>query len=317
MAKCKCGARPRIVSDAVRSIGSGGRECIDVCANPICADPDLLGIMAPLIYDEIGVNLCATFRPAETISAAYPTATNAVIRVIDTTLAAGSATVEAITGRPNCYRVTLTNLTMQFALSLYDSACRPLATLYPTAVYLPPETTAPTYDEDTDPTSVELEIFAPYGLTYTAAAQPVPTVNVIGENVNNNVIRQGINMFSMAKLLDLDLDEVGLTLVLQSLYFAGYKVASAGKIDIPKGSILPPEDSECMKFVEGELLNLEIKPLDLGAPAYEECYKQQCCDRQNSGCAVCNGGTFQSACSTPCSSGAVDDTVALNPASID
>ena len=318
MAKCKCGAKSRVVSDVVQSLNNnGGQRCIDVCASPICADPNLLGIMAPLIYDEIGINLCTTFSPTETISTTYPTATNATIKVINATYADCDVVIEAITGRPNCYRVTLSDITLQFAMNLYDSSCRLVGTVYPTAVYLPSATTAPTYDEDTNPDSVELEIFAPYGVSYTAATPPVPMINVLGFNEDNNMVRQGLNLSAMAKLLDLNLDEntitVGVTLVLQSLYFAGYKVASAGKIDIPKGSILPPEDSDCMKFVEGDLLNLEIKPLDLGAPGFEENYKQQCCNNNNTNCPVCNGGTFNNTCNT-CGNGAVDDTVVITSA---
>lgn len=51
MAKCKCGLRPRIVSSVCQCMSRGGEDCVDVCRNPIVGDPNLLGIMAPLIYD--------------------------------------------------------------------------------------------------------------------------------------------------------------------------------------------------------------------------------------------------------------------------
>lgn len=75
---------------------------------------------------------------------------------------------------------------------------------------------------------------------------------------------------------------VGLTMVLQSMYYVGYKVQSAGKIDIPKGSIVTPDNSDCMRFVAGDLLNLAIKPLDLGNPGNEQYYKNDC-NPQNCG----------------------------------
>lgn len=268
MAKCKCSNRSRIVSNAVQSLYSG---CTDICVNPVCGDPTVLSLMAPLIYDEIGINLCTTFDLGVNIAATYPTVTSASVKVIDTTYTYGpeDVQIESLTGRPNCYLVTLSNLTVLFALELYDAAGRLVDTIFPTAVYLPSNTLAPTYDEDTNPTSVELEIFAPYGFSYDiAVTPPTPVINYIGFSQTTNFIRQGLNLYGMAKLLDFSTDEstvtVGLTFVLQSLYFAGYRVASAGKIDTPKGSILAPDNSECMRFVAGDLLNLAIRPLDLG-----------------------------------------------------
>ena len=64
--------------------------------------------------------------------------------------------------------------------------------------------------------------------------------------------------------------------MLQSLYYAGYRVASEGKINTPKGSIVPPDESDCIKFVSGDLLDLAIKPLNLGPPANEQDLKNDC-----------------------------------------
>jgi len=268
MAKCKCSNRSRIVSNTVQRLYAG---CTDVCVNPVCGDPSVLSLFAPLIYDEIGINLCSTFDLGVDIATEYPTVTSASIKVIDATytLGEGGVEVEALSGRPNCYVVTLSEITVSFAMDLFDPAGRLVDTIFPTAVYLPADTTAPTFDEDTNPSSVELELFAPYGFSYdTAGTEPTPVVNFIGFGQGTNFVRQGINLYGLAKLLDFSTDDstatVGLTLVLQSLYFAGYRVESAGKIDVPKGSILAPENSECMRFVAGDLLNLAIKPLDLG-----------------------------------------------------
>lgn len=274
MAKCKCSNRSRIVSETVQRLYAG---CTDICANPVCGDPSVLSLFAPLIYDEIGINLCATFDLGVDIATTYPTVTSASIRVLDATYTFGpeGVQVEALTGRPNCYVVTLSEITVLFALDLYDAVGRLVDTIFPTAVYLPANVEAPTFDEDTNPSSVELELFAPYGFSYdTTGAEPTPVINFIGFSQDTNFVRQGINLYGIAKLLDFSTDDstatVGLTLILQSLYFAGYRVESAGKIDVPKGSILAPENSDCMRFVAGDLLNLAIKPLDLGElPAAE------------------------------------------------
>ena len=284
MAKCKsgkCGCRAKIVSNVAQNVPQG---CFDVCTNPICGSPNELSILAPLIYDEIGINLCTTFALGTDISTTYPTATNASVRVIDISYDYGDGNVEItqIAGRPNCYSVVLSNLTVQFAVNIYDDSCKLLATLYPTATYLPPETTSETYDEDTNPTAVELELFAPYGVSYNTATAGgfTPALNYIGFMSTDNSVRQGINLYSIPKLIDFDTEDdevtVGLTLVLQSLYYAGYRVASEGKINTPKGSIVPPDESDCIKFVSGDLLDLAIKPLNLGPPANEQDLKNDC-----------------------------------------
>lgn len=334
MSKCKCKYKSKVISNIVSGIdenhcgecgcaygygdeygcsccGSGSDcdmecECRDVCANPICGDPAYLGIMAPLIYDEIGINLCTTFPLGADIPTAYPAARKATIRVINAIYAysAPNIRIDNLAGRTNCYEVTLSNITIQFAIDLYDSCCRYIATLTPTAVYLPSDTATPTYDEDTNPSSATLQIFAPYGLSYSTATPPTPIINFIGLNADNNYVRQGLNLFAMAKLLDLDIEAstvtVGLTLVLQSLYFVGYKVKSQGKIDIPKGCIISEENSQCRRFVVGKLLNLAIKPLDLGCPLHEEKDKKECNDN------CCN-----KPCDGECGTGAVGTDVSI------
>jgi len=287
--------------------------CVDICANPVCGDPDMLSIMAPLIYDEIGVNLCATFDLGTVIPTEYPTAVTASAQVLGITYTYGddAVQIEALAGRPNCYVITLSNLSVLFAVRLYDAACRLVGTVYPTAVYLPPATTDPTYDADTNPTSVELEIFAPYGLSYTVvgapAADPTPAINNMGFLSTNNIIRQGLNLYAIPKILDFSSNDstitVGLTLVLQSLYFAGYNVASAGKIQTPKGSILASDNSDCMRFVAGDLLDLGIKPRELKIPSCEANVKQEC-SRNNNNCNCgnsCANGCVNS-CNNQCGS---------------
>lgn len=282
MAKCrtgKCSGRARITSNVVANMPKG---CFDVCTNPICASPSVLSILAPLIYDEIGINLCTTFDLDEDLSADYPTATNATVQIVDIAYECGDKgiEIEQIPGRPNCYEIDLRNINITFAINLFDEGCRLLATLYKTVLYLPPED-CETYNEDTNPSLVELELFAPYGVAFDTEGQnPKPTISTIGFSLEDNFVRQGINLYAIPKLINFDIDDddvtVGVTIVLQSLYFAGYQVASEGKINTPKGSIIPTEDTECMKFVEGELLNLAIKPLNLGPPECEEKLKKDC-----------------------------------------
>ena len=136
MAKCKCRKKcctTKIASNLVSNMPNG---CFDVCTNPICGSPSELSLYAPLIYDQIGINLCAEFPIGADISATYPTAVNATASVIDVSYeyGTGNVVITQIPGRPNCYSVTLSNLSVTFAVSLYDENCRLVATLYPTAM---------------------------------------------------------------------------------------------------------------------------------------------------------------------------------------
>lgn len=287
----KCGCKARIVSNTVSNMND--RECFDVCANPMCGSPETLSLFAPVIYDQIGINLCTTFTLDVDLAATYPTATNAWAQVVDIsyTYGDGNVTIQQLAGRRNCYAVTLSNLTVQLAIYIYDEACRLLDTIYRSVVYLPSDTTAETFDEDTNPTSVEFVIFAPYGVAHNENDGTFsPALNNVAFLSSDNYVRQGLNLYGYPKVLNLDVDDntltIGLTLVLQSLYFAGYQVASGGKINTPKGSIVTPEDSECMRFVAGELLDLAIKPLDLGPPACEELLKRDCNTDCNDDCTT-------------------------------
>ena len=145
-------------------------------------------------------------------------------------------------------------------------------------------------------------------------------VNSIGFLSSANVVTQGLNLYAIPKLLGLDTTDdevtVGLTLILQSLYFCGYRVTSAGRISTPKGSIVSGEESDCIKFVCGNLLDRAIKPLDLSPPSCEgnlkkDCKKpcmNDCTDTLNTNSTACqsacnngnNSQTSSGACTGPC-----------------
>ena len=291
MAKCK--AR-RCKCNSSRIVSNGAKNCscrnMDVCSTPFCGTPNTLSLLAPVIYDEIGINLCATFELGTDISATYPTAQSISMTVIDIGLTYGTAdgevAIESIAGRPNCYDVTLSNLEVTFAARIYDCANRLLDTIPVTATYLPSDVDAPTYDEDTNPESVELEIYAPYGPAYESGGDLTPILNVIGFADTNNSVRQGLNLMAIPAVLDFDTEEdtvtVGLSVFLQCLYNSAYLVPTEGRSYTPKGSIIPGDDSLCMNFVEGSLLDMCIRPLALGGEDGEEQYKQEL--NQNNSC---------------------------------
>lgn len=54
--------------------------CVDVCTSPLCGTPDLLRCMQPLIYDEIGINVCRTITVTNTAFATQTTAEKATVQ---------------------------------------------------------------------------------------------------------------------------------------------------------------------------------------------------------------------------------------------
>ena len=92
--------------------------CVDVCTSPLCGTPDLLPLYAPLIYDEIGINVCRTITVTNTAFATQTTAEKATVQVLDVTF--GTSTVTTIAGRPNCTEITLQNLTVTLLIRLYS-----------------------------------------------------------------------------------------------------------------------------------------------------------------------------------------------------
>ena len=273
MAK-NCNQNQRIINN--ETVNNKGACCgaTDVCLNPQCGDPRLLSLLAPVIYDEVGINVCQTITLPEGFLTDYPTAYYATAEVIDISLettATEATSVTPIAIRPNCYNVTLTNLTVDFAIKLYDYGRRLLATLsLPGIVYLPSDVTDPGYDSETNPTSTSFDIFAPYGISYVGGDITTPELNIIGFADTNNTVAQGLNVMALPKVLDFDPTSeditIGLTIICNSLYFNAYRIPHDGKAIATKGSLVTDDDSIRMEFVEGSLLDRNIKPLELCNP---------------------------------------------------
>ena len=260
---CKCCSK-RYVSCGIDKKG----KCLDVCTDPICGDPDCLTVLTPVVYDELGINLCRNI-PLELPVTNVDSISVQVMDITFDTTGDTAVTAVPINGRPNCYLITLTNLSVTFYVTLYDCARRVLGTQTVTANYLPADDTSADYDymdEDTNPTSVELEIFAPYGVAHSDATGLPAIINVIGFGEDNTALSQGLNLLAIPKVLNFDPQDstvtIGLSVILKSVYFSQYKI--------------PHDDTICLDFVCGDLLDLAIKPLELGPPKYEETLKDAC-----------------------------------------
>lgn len=282
---CKCSGKRRYISSGI----TNNSDCIDVCTKPICGTSDNLTLLAPVVYDEIGINLCREVPLSGTLPASgYPL--NASVQILNVSFpeeGGEQTTVSRIAGRPNCSLVTLTNLSVTFAITIFDCSKRVVDTFTETAVYLSSGPEAPDYefyDAETNPSDVELEIFTPYGLTYENGSVGSPVINYIGFSTANNMLTQGLDMIAIPKILNFDTDTpsltIGISVYVKSVYFSQYLVPHNGRAAVPKGSIIPDEDTICMDFVSGELLDYEIKPLELCAPKFEERLKMDCeeCD---------------------------------------
>lgn len=292
--RCRCVLR---TSGAAGTVQSQDASCTDVCASPICADPSTLTLMAPVIYDQLGINLCSPVHVCGLCD--YPTAHSASVQVIDICFGDGTG-VQTLSGRPNCYEVTLANLTVTFAVRIFDCCGKQLATLTASALYLPPEC-ADNHSDETNPESVEFDIFAPYGVSYIDGCLNRPLLNYVGFSSCNAGLLQGLNVTAFAKILNLDTEDstavIGLTVYVASVYYSQYQFSDISHADIPKISLVPEDDTLCQDFVEGDLLNLAIKPLELGAPLFEENLKKDC-------------GSCHSCCGTAKSAEAVSESEA-------
>lgn len=82
--------------------------------------------------------------------------------------------------------------------------------------------------------------------------------------------------------------------ILKSVYFSQYKLPHNGKAVVPKACTRPTDDTICLDFVCGDLLDLAIKPLELGPPKYEETLKDSCdvpCDVPCDPCCAATPGS--------------------------
>lgn len=245
-----------------------GAETAAVAPVPKC--PSVLTAMVPAIYDECGINLCRVVTPAS----ALPADTACVeAQVLDVDFNIGETegtTFTCLASRPNCVRITLSNLAVTFRITALDCCGNILQQSVQTVTYLEPDSCSCTSDPDTNPTSITLDMYVPYGLTYSTAGCGAycPTITFLGPVAGvNNQLEQGLSVQGVAKVIRFDacLNQMalGLTLYLRSIYFTQYKLSHQGLAIPPKA--VPVEDDEtdaCQDFVDGALLAPQICPVN-------------------------------------------------------
>lgn len=277
-----------------------GKDCScmgGICNSAFSGRPKLLSIYAPVVYDEVGINVCRPITIPEDVLAENPTAVCAQLDVVDVVFTEGTPPTTVInTAKANCSTVVLTNVSVTFRVKLFDNCNNFLASTIVTANYLPGSTDSPEYefeDDETNPQSVTVELYTPYGVSYEDETAETPIINTVGFVPGSNTITNGINATVVAKAMNYNpatgTFSAGISLFLRTVYYETYKVEHEGKPVPPKASLSDDQNS-CLKFVESGLLSREIKPLELEPPKCEARLKntQQPCERDDGTKTMCN-----------------------------
>ena len=248
--------------------------CSDVCVNPHLGNPKSLTLLAPVVFDECGINLCKVIqRPVF----CNPDIHTIQVRVVDINWNLGrsdhSSHIETLRSRPFCSRVTLSGIQLKLAVTLLDHCHNIIDSFLITEEYLPASPDDCSYDECTNPCSLSFELYTPYGLSYLPQDPPCPTINFFGMEETgtcgqgNNSLRQGVGAQALAKVVRYDSEDgviaLGLTIYLKSIYFVQYRMQHEGLAVPPKCAAVIDQCDVCKDFVEGDLLSLNITPIDL------------------------------------------------------
>lgn len=293
---------------------------------PPIGEPKCLTMMAPVVFDEAGINLCRVFaiddlldlceRPSNRTTDVLfdgltkldlENATKIQLHVVDVNFnfvcpeTCRYSEIKPSRNTPNLSRVTLRDIDVTFSVSIVDSTCKVCKEGMLTLRYLPGEN-CPGYSEETNPSNITFDLYTPYGISY-APENPagcnklVPTINFIGlvenqhcQNCNcpepchafhefeaNNSLRQGISAQGLAKVVATDEEcmAIGLTLYFKVVYFIQYKFQHEGLAVPPKFlAANNTELSSCKQFVEGDLLETCIQPLDVAERP--KCFENAC-----------------------------------------
>ncbi|NLK21091.1 MAG: hypothetical protein GX308_03160 [Epulopiscium sp.] len=244
---------------------------------PPLGEPRLLTVAAPVVFDECGINICRVVDNLEDLfpDVNFEGVSGIELRVIDIDFnfdEEDGSSVTPLARRPNCARVFLTEIDVTFEAKLIGNNCQIIDNQCFTIQYLPGDDQDPYFDDDTNPISVAVDMYTPYGVSYGQNGDCVPVVNFLGFMENgddgNNALRQGLVAQALGKVVNLDIDSltaaIGLTIYLKAIYYVQYKIPHKGLCVPPK--CIPVEveaENACLDFVEGNLLEQSIQPLEV------------------------------------------------------
>lgn len=282
------------------------KECQDICTKPLCGDPNLLTVFTPVVYDEVGFNLCSSValptytNPTEDFFTRYPTASRFSAQIVDIQ-PIESSDVSIVLTKPHCYRVTLTNVLLTIVIHAYNCNEQLLTSFVVSQTYLPSDGDS---DNIANPPSFTVDIYAPYGICYptnldTGSALPSGILNTVCFLDGKNLIHQGLNLIALPKVLASDIANnrltIGVSFFLKSIYYAQYLIPHQGKVNVPKATPTLNDDSVCLDFVNGGLVENNVKPLELMPPKcegrYKDCSSESCGSINIPDCPSCQKPT--------------------------
>ena len=96
------------------------------------------------------------------------------------------------------------------------------------------------YNPDTNPRSVTVDMYAPYGASTVYNSYEEYYINYVGFNMYDNTVENGLNMNAVAKVMEFNPTtgtmSAGITLYLRTVYYQAYKFNSLGKTMPPKSA---------------------------------------------------------------------------------
>ena len=176
---------------------------------PPIGEPKCLTMMAPVVFDEAGINLCRVFaiddlldvceRPSNRTTdilfdgltkCDLENANTIQLHVVDIDFnficpeTCRFSEIRPSKNTPNLSRIVLRDIDVTLSVSIMDSTCRVCKEGMLTLRYLPSEN-CPGFSEETNPSNIAFDLYTPYGISY-APENPagcnklVPTINFIG-----------------------------------------------------------------------------------------------------------------------------------------
>lgn len=223
----------------------------DACVCPPIGEPNKLTLLAPVVFDECGINICKTIDLGDLLDDKHDCNDDILrfinindcgdircdtralqVQVLDINFNIDEDTVQTLVRRPNCVRVRLEDITIKFLIKFLDENCNVLAEAILISPYLPSDEEDDDFDDETN-RPFAIDLYAPYGVHYSKEdSMIVDDIQFIGFLKDNNALRQGIVSQALAKVVAFDptsfIVALGVTLYLKVVYFVQYKVPHAG-----------------------------------------------------------------------------------------
>lgn len=176
---------------------------------PPIGEPKCLTLMAPVVFDENGINLCRVISAEQLVDVCEnPTsrttdilfdgltaddlnnAAHLQLQVVDVDFnfvcpkSCRFSEMRPGKNTPNLTRVILRDIDVTLGVKVLDFNCRVCKEGMMTLRYLPSDN-CPGFDEDTNPSNIAFDLYTPYGVSF-ASENPagcnklVPTINYVG-----------------------------------------------------------------------------------------------------------------------------------------